>query len=98
MTQIFQFLGSIFIPYPYLALLPAIVFGFLYFKSKSKTILVTTALWVIYAIYEELHLLRIVCSGECNIRTDLFLFYPVLIVVSIIALVIGIKHFTKAKV
>lgn len=98
MTQIFQFFGNIFIPHPYLALLPAIVFGFLYFKSKSKTVLATTVLWVIYAIYEELHLLRIVCSGECNIRIDLFLFYPVLIVVSIIALIIGIKHFTKTEV
>lgn len=97
MTRIFQFLGTIFIPYPYAALLPALLFGFLYLKSKSTTVLVTAIIWVLYSIYEELHLLRVVCSGECNIRIDLFLMYPVLIVVSAIALVIGIKHFTKSN-
>lgn len=97
MTQIFQFLGNLFIPYPYIALLPATIFGLLYFKSKSKIILVTAVLWLLYAIYEWLHLLRIMCSGECNMRIDLFLIYPVLIILSIIALVVGVKNVTKSN-
>jgi len=31
--------------------------------------------------------LRILCSGECNIRVDLLLIYPVLLVISGIAAV-----------
>ncbi|KND48087.1 MAG: hypothetical protein AB201_00605 [Parcubacteria bacterium C7867-006] len=88
----FKFLGEIFIPHPYLALIPALVFGFIYFKNKNKIILWATVAWVVYAIYEELNLLKITCSGECNIRIDLFLIYPVLIVLSILAIVKSFKN------
>ena len=97
MSEIFQFLGSIFVPYPYIALFPVIVFGFLYFKSKNKVVLVTAILWLLYAAYEQLHLLRIVCSGECNIRIDLVAIYPIILVLSIIALFLGIKNMTTSK-
>ncbi|MEY2664367.1 MAG: hypothetical protein RIT04_175 [Candidatus Parcubacteria bacterium] len=95
MTDILQFLGNIFIPHPYVALLPAIIFGTFYFKSKNKLVLATTVLWIVYAIYEELHLLRILCSGECNMRIDLLVIYPVLFIVSAIALVIEIRNITR---
>jgi len=94
-TIIFQFFGKTFILYPVLALLPVLVLGLFYFKSKNKLILITTVLWLLYMIYEELHLLRIVCSGECNIRIDLLLIYPVLIILSIISIFIGIKNLVK---
>jgi hypothetical protein len=97
MTNIFQFLGSIFIPHPYIALIPTIIFGLFYLKSKNKVILATTVLWLLYAVYEELHLLRVVCSGECNFRIDLLLIYLVLIVLSIIAFVLGIKNLAKSN-
>jgi hypothetical protein len=90
-----QFWGSIFIPHPYIALIPAIIFGLFYFRSKNKTILAATLLWFLYAVYEELHLLRIICSGECNMRIDLLLIYPVFFVLSIVALVLGIKDLAK---
>jgi hypothetical protein len=95
MASTLQFLASIFIPYPYLALLPALVFGLLYINSKGKTVLITGILWLFYAVYEELHLLRIACSGECNIRIDLFLIYPILFALSIIALFIAIRNSLK---
>ncbi len=97
MTYILKFFGSIFILHPYLALVPVLIFGLFYFKSKNKLILVTTFLWLLYTIYEELHLLRIVCSGECNIRIDLILIYPTLIVLSIIALFLGFKNLAKSN-
>ena len=96
MSNILQFLGSIFIPHPYLALLPAVFFGLIYLKSKNKILLTTTVSWLLYATYEELNLLRITCSGECNIRIDLLLIYPLLAILSIAALVSGIKHLSKA--
>lgn len=92
MSEILQFLGGIFIPYPYVALLPAAFFGFLYLTSKSKTVLVVSILWLLYSIYEGMQLLRIFCSGECNIRIDLLLIYPILLILSIIALIIGIRN------
>lgn len=95
MSQILQFLGGIFIPYPYIALIPAIIFGLFYFKSKNKTVLAAAVLWLVYAIYEELMLLRILCSGECNIRIDLLAIYPILFVLSAIALYLGIKNFSQ---
>lgn len=96
MTSIFQFVGGLFIPYPYVALIPAIILGILYYQSKSRLILVTAVMWVLYAIYEELHLLRVVCSGECNIRIDLLLIYPVFIVLTIISLFFGIRNYFKS--
>lgn len=97
MSQILQFLGGIFIPYPYIALIPAIIFGLLYFKSKNKTVLAAAVLWLVYAVYEELMLLRILCSGECNIRIDLLAIYPILFVLSAIALYLGIKNFSQKQ-
>ena len=88
----FKIIGSIFIPHPYLAIVPAVIFGFLYFKNKNKLVMWSALLWTIYGIYEELNLLRITCSGECNIRIDLFLIYPILIVISVLAI---IKSFKK---
>jgi hypothetical protein len=79
------------------ALIPAILFGLLYYQSKSKVVLMAAIVWLLYAVYEELHLLRIVCSGECNMRIDLLPIYPILLVMSIGALVAIIKHLTKLK-
>lgn len=33
---------------------------------------------------------RILCSGECNIRVDLLVIYPVLVVASVSALALGL--------
>lgn len=96
MTTIFKFVGGIFIPHPFVALIPAIVLGILYFQSKSRLILTTAVLWALYVVYEELHLLRIVCSGECNIRIDLLVIYPVFIITTLISLGIVIKNYSKS--
>ena len=49
--------------------------------------LTTAVLWFSYGIYESLMYLRIICSGECNIRVDLLLIYPLLGLVSLVSLV-----------
>lgn len=43
-------------------------------------------LWLAYAVYELLMYVRILCSGDCNIRVDLLLVWPVLVIVSVVAL------------
>jgi len=42
--------------------------------------------WLAYAGYEYLMYARIACSGECNIRVDLLLLYPFLLIGTLIVL------------
>ena len=75
---------AILIEYPFLALVPAALFV----KSKNRFVLVAPVLWLAYVPYEYGMKLRILCTGECDIRIDLLVLYPVLILVSLIALVV----------
>lgn len=51
--------------------------------TRNRLVLVTGVLWIIYGIYEYLMQIRVLCSGECNIRVDLLLIYPILLVYTI---------------
>lgn len=73
-------IGGVYISSPIVALIPAILFGLIFFKIRGKLIGVTAILWLLYSIYETLMFLRITCSGDCNIRVDLLLIYPLLII------------------
>ena len=78
---------SILITYPALALVPAILYGLLYAHRRRVVVLVAALAWLLYVPYEYSLKLRILCSGECNIRVDLLLLYPFLLVLSVGALV-----------
>jgi hypothetical protein len=82
---------SLFIAWPWLALVPAVVFGALYARSKTPRIGLTALAWTGYAAYEFGMQRRWLCSGECNIRVDLLLLYPMLLVLSVIALVAAVR-------
>jgi len=43
--------------------------------------------WLLYACYETAMQQGWLCSGECNIRVDLLLLYPLLLVATLIAIV-----------
>jgi len=77
---------SIFIAYPELALIPAFALFGLYAWRRSRAALLVTVIWLLYAVYEYLMRERVLCSGECNIRIDLFLLYPVLLFATISAI------------
>jgi hypothetical protein len=79
-----RFLG-IFIAFPWLALLPALTFAAIGFRSHRTVAWVAAAAWLLYAAYEAAMARRILCSGECNIRVDLLLLYPVLVALSLAA-------------
>ncbi|HEY6437222.1 MAG TPA: hypothetical protein VIY47_11585, partial [Ignavibacteriaceae bacterium] len=68
------------IAFPWLALVPAIIFAVLYWRSKLRLTAITAIVWFLYSIYEYGMYLRILCSGECNIRVDLLLIYPILLI------------------
>ena len=69
----------------------AVLFGLLVvacFKLAHRHLLIATGtLWVAYGIYEYLMQIRVLCSGECNIRVDLLLIYPVLLAFTLASLV-----------
>jgi hypothetical protein len=80
---------SILIEYPLLALLPSLVFAGLFRVTRRPFVFVVALAWILYGIYEYAMHQRILCSGECNIRVDLLLIYPVLAVTSVVGLAIA---------
>src|ERR1041384_4735658 len=81
------FLGSVFIPRPWLALGPGLLFGLFYVVIRRRFLVITAAVWVAYAVYEYTLYRRWLCSGECAMGVDLLLIYPVLVLFSRGALV-----------
>jgi len=78
---------SLFIEYPILAGGLGVLCLVLYARSRRPSIAVAAVAWLAYAAYETAMRLRWLCTGECNIRVDLLLIYPVLLVISAVAVV-----------
>ena len=57
-------------------------------RAKISTGIATGTLWMVYSIYEYLMYTRVLCSGECNIRIDLLVIYPLLIGLSVVSIVL----------
>jgi len=55
--------------------------------TKSKAAQAVGCAWLFYCLYEFLMKYRILCSGECNIRIDLLLLFPILGVASLVGVV-----------
>jgi hypothetical protein len=79
---------GILIAWPWLALVPIILFSWFFARVKKGAILVVAILWLGYLPYEYGMKLRLLCSGECDIRVDLLLIYPILILGSVIGLAV----------
>jgi hypothetical protein len=73
---------SLFIEYPILAAALGAVCLVFYDVSRRLSSAVAAVAWLAYAAYETAMRLRWLCTGECNIRVDLLLIYPVLLVIS----------------
>lgn len=94
--DVLKIMGELFIPHPWLAIFPALALGMFSFLSKSRLVLFGATLpWLLYSLYECLMKARVFCSGECNIRIDLFLIYPVLLLVTATGFVIGLVGFIQ---
>lgn len=59
------------------------LFMALWFAARARLTAVAGAVWLVYAVYELLMYARILCSGDCNIRIDLLLLWPLLLGVSL---------------
>jgi hypothetical protein len=87
---------GVFIAWPWLALVPAALFLALYHLSQRKLAAGVGVEWLLYALYEYAMHRRWLCTGECNIRVDLLLLYPILILTSVGAAVVGIRAIVRA--
>ena len=85
-TTALGILAVLSIAYPMLALIPAGFLAALYWISRRKVTLVAAGSWFCYFPYEWGMKLRSLCSGECNIRVDLLLIYPLVLLVSLVAI------------
>jgi hypothetical protein len=76
-----NFLG-IFILYPWLAVVIGVLFVTLGWRARRRGVVTIGVLWVLYSAYETGMQQRWLCTGECNIRVDLLLIYPILLLAS----------------
>jgi hypothetical protein len=76
---------SIFIQYPILAAALGAMLLVLGWRMRRGAAVGVGAMWLLYALYELGMKWRWLCSGECNIRVDLLLIYPILLLGSVMA-------------
>ncbi len=72
---------------PLLAVPFGVVLLLLGHGSKGTIVSFAGGAWLLYSAYEIAIQHRILCSGECNIRADLLLIYPALLLLSVAAIV-----------
>jgi hypothetical protein len=85
-------LAGAFVERPFLALIPAALFGWLYVRRRKWAILIAALAWLAYFPFE--HMMKTVCSSQpdrCDIRIDLLPIYFVLLALSVWAVVAYIK-------
>jgi hypothetical protein len=73
---------AIFVEYPLLATAVGVLLFELGRRTRRRIPLGVGALWLLYSAYETAMQRRWLCSGECDIRVDLLLIYPVLLISS----------------
>src|SRR2546428_12141657 len=80
---------------PLLAAVPGAVFVALFAASRKLLVLTAAAAWLAYLPYEYAMKLRLLCSGECNIRLDLMVLYPVLLIVSVVGVAVSARALVR---
>jgi hypothetical protein len=82
---------AIFIQYPWLAAAIGVLLLGLGRGRRRPTAMVVGVIWLLYAAYETGMRLRWLCTGECNIRVDLLLIYPLLLALTVVGIVSVIR-------
>jgi hypothetical protein len=80
---------AILIEWPWLASVAAAVMAAVYAATRSRLAAGASVLWLLYAAYEHLMHFRVLCAGECNIRVDLLVLYPLLLAATLAGLAHG---------
>ena len=78
----------VLVNYPGLIAIPIIAFAALALLTHSRTAWLTAAAWVLYLLYELGMNAGVLCGvNECLKRTPLYFVYPLLALLSMVALV-----------
>lgn len=92
--EILTAIGMLII-FPFGATIIGALYIRMFFKLKVKSAIATGILWVLYSVYEYLMYTRVLCTGECNIRVDLLLIYPLLITLSLLSTILYYRKKVK---
>jgi hypothetical protein len=64
----------------------ALVMGGIWLWRGMPSAAAATVLWFVYALYELLQFVRLICAGNCDGRIDYFLVWPLLLIFTGLAL------------
>jgi hypothetical protein len=73
---------AVFIEYAWLAAVIGAFFAVAGWRRHRRRAMAVGFAWALYAVYETGMHQRWLCTGECNIRVDLLLILPVLLLMS----------------
>lgn len=84
-------LWSNMIDHQWIAAVPAgaLLIGFWFWRRR--VVLAASVTWAAYGVYESLLRRGILCDEDCNIRADLLLIVPLLVVLSALAVRSGLQ-------
>jgi hypothetical protein len=84
---------TLFIEYPLMAAAIGVVLLALGRRARRRVAIGAGLAWLLYGLYETGMKQRWLCTGECNIRIDLLIIYPVLL----FGLVAGLVSLSRAR-
>jgi hypothetical protein len=73
----------------------ALCFGVAWFHNRGASPAIAAVAWLAYPPYE--YWIQSRCTGECNIRVDLVLIAPFLLVVSVLAAISLVRSRRRRK-
>jgi hypothetical protein len=88
---------AILIEYPWLAAAIGLLLLGLGWWRDRRTATGVGLVWLLYAAYETGMRQRWLCSGECNIRIDLLLIYPFLLLATFAGIVSLLRSLNLGK-
>lgn len=91
----FQRFGDLLLPVPWIALPLGAFFLIAWSLRRNHLLLVAGTVWPLYFVYEYLNYKRITCSGECDIRVDLLVIHPALLILTVVAVAVLIASLLK---
>jgi hypothetical protein len=71
---------AVFIEYPIMAAAIGVLLVWLGRRNHRRVAVAAGLAWLLYGLYEFGMRQRWLCTGECNIRIDLLVIYPLLLV------------------
>lgn len=76
-------------------LITVLICAVLWAYRRGRIVPATGASWLAYALYEIW--MQQTCTGECNIRVDLLLIYPLLLVLSLLTLFVLVRRYGRRR-